>query len=90
VSGKYVLHAPDLSPAMYLNVLHCTLVYCSASTIRNVYGCETWSFKFGEERRLRVFGNRVLRTIFGPKKDEVFGSRGNYIIRSLVLVVLTI
>jgi len=89
VSGKHVFHAPDLSSAMYLNVLHCTLVYCSATTIRNLYGCETWSFKFREERRLRVFENRVLRTIFGPKKDEVIGSRENYVIRSLMLVVLT-
>ena len=36
-----------------------------------VYGCETWSLILGEERRLRVFENRVLRRIFGPKKDEV-------------------
>jgi len=42
-----------------------------------------------EERRLRVFENRVLRIIFGPKKDEVIGSRENYIIRSLMPVVLT-
>jgi hypothetical protein len=37
------------------------------------YGCETWSFKFREERRLRVFENRVLRGIFGPRTDEVTG-----------------
>jgi len=36
-----------------------------------LYGCETWSLKFKEERRLRVFENRVLRRIFGPRKDEV-------------------
>ena len=35
------------------------------------YGCETWSLIIREERRLRVFGNRVLRRIFGPKRDEV-------------------
>jgi len=35
-----------------------------------LYGCETWSPKFREERRLRVFENRALR-IFGPKRDEV-------------------
>jgi hypothetical protein len=34
-------------------------------------GCETWSLTLREERRLRVFENRVLRGIFGPKKDEV-------------------
>ena len=38
-----------------------------------VYGCETWSLTLREERRLRVFENRVLRGIrvFGPKRDEV-------------------
>jgi len=40
-----------------------------------VYGCETWSLTLREERRLRVFENRVLRRIFGPKTDEVTGER---------------
>jgi len=39
------------------------------------YGCETWSFTLREERRLRVFENRVVRRIFGPKSDEVTGER---------------
>jgi len=38
-----------------------------------LYGCETWSLTLGEERRLRVFENRVLRRVFGPKRDEVTG-----------------
>ena len=38
-----------------------------------LYGCETWSFALREERWLRVFENRVLRRIFGPKRDEVTG-----------------
>ena len=38
-----------------------------------VYGCETWSLILREECRLRVFENRVLRRIFGPKRDEVTG-----------------
>jgi len=38
-----------------------------------LYGCETWSFTLREERSLRVFENRVLRRIFGPKRDEVTG-----------------
>jgi hypothetical protein len=38
-----------------------------------LYGCETWSFTLREEHRLRVFDNRVLRRIFGPKRDEVTG-----------------
>ena len=36
-----------------------------------LYGCETWSLTLREERRLRVFENRVLRRIFGLKRDEV-------------------
>jgi hypothetical protein len=35
-----------------------------------LYGCETWSLTLREEHRLRVFENRVLRRIFGPKRDE--------------------
>jgi hypothetical protein len=38
-----------------------------------LYGCETWSLTLREERRLSVFKNRVLRRIFGPKRDEVTG-----------------
>jgi hypothetical protein len=37
------------------------------------YGCETWSPTVSEEHRLRVSGNRVLRKIFGPMRDEVRG-----------------
>jgi len=37
------------------------------------YGYETWSLTMREECRLRVFENRVLRRIFGPKRDEVTG-----------------
>jgi hypothetical protein len=40
-----------------------------------LYGCETWSLILREERRLRVFENRVLRRIFGPNMDEVTGER---------------
>jgi hypothetical protein len=36
-------------------------------------GCETWSLVLREDHRLRVFENRVLRRIFGPKWDEVTG-----------------
>jgi hypothetical protein len=40
-----------------------------------LYGCETWSLTLREEHRLRVFENRMLRGIFGPKRDEVTGER---------------
>ena len=38
-----------------------------------LYGRETWSLTLREEHRLRVFENRVLRRIFGPKRDGVTG-----------------
>jgi hypothetical protein len=38
-----------------------------------VYGSGTWSLVLREECRLRVFENRVLRRIFGPKRDQVTG-----------------
>jgi hypothetical protein len=38
-----------------------------------LYGCETWSLTLREKHRLRVFENRVLRRIFGPKRNEVMG-----------------
>jgi hypothetical protein len=47
------------------NILH-NLTACK-------YGCETWSVTLREEHRLRVFENRVLRRICGPKRDEVTG-----------------
>jgi len=47
-----------------------------------LYGCETWSLTLREERRLQVFENRVLRRVFGPKRDEVTGNGENYMRRS--------
>jgi predicted ABC-class ATPase len=38
-----------------------------------LYGCETWSLTLREERKLRVFENKVLRRIFRPRRDEVTG-----------------
>ena len=38
-----------------------------------LHGCETLSLTLRDERRLRVFENRVLRRVFGPKRDEVTG-----------------
>jgi hypothetical protein len=40
-----------------------------------LHGCETWSLTLREEHRLRLFENRLLRKIFGPKRDEVMGGR---------------
>ncbi|KAJ4450859.1 hypothetical protein ANN_02291 [Periplaneta americana] len=38
-----------------------------------LYGCETWTLTLREEQRLRAFENKVLRKIFGAKRDEVTG-----------------
>jgi hypothetical protein len=35
-----------------------------------LYGCETWPLTLREEHKLRVFEDRVLRRIFGPKREE--------------------
>jgi hypothetical protein len=48
-----------------------------------LYGCETWSLTLREERRLRVFENKVLRRVFWSKRDEVRGNGENYIMKSL-------
>ena len=44
-----------------------------SSSMFGLFGCETWSLTLREKRRLRVFENRVMRRIFGPKRDEVTG-----------------
>jgi len=49
-----------------------------------LYGCETWSLVLRQELKLRMFENRVLRKVFGPKKKEVTGSIEDYITRSFV------
>ncbi|KAJ4443847.1 hypothetical protein ANN_05634 [Periplaneta americana] len=41
----------------------------------HLYGCETWTLTLREEQRLRVFENKVLRKIFGAKRDEVTAER---------------
>ena len=51
-----------------------------------LYRWETWSLTLREERRLQVFENRVLRSIFGPKRDEVTGEwRKLFIMRSWMI-----
>ena len=47
------------------NKIYRTVILCVV-----LYGCETWSHTLREERRLRVFENRVLRGIFGPKRGQ--------------------
>jgi len=52
-----------------------------------LYGCETWSFTLREVRRLRVFENRVLRRVFGPKRGGQRGNGEKYIIMSLMIFI---
>jgi hypothetical protein len=47
-----------------------------------LYGCKTWSLTLRKEPRLRMFENRLLRKIFGPKRDEVTGCGENYVMWS--------
>jgi hypothetical protein len=53
-----------------------------------LYGCKTWSLTLREEHRLRVFENRVLRRIFGPKRDEVIGGWIKFIMRSFITCIV--
>jgi len=47
--------------------------------------CETWSLTLREKHRVRIYENRVLRGLFGPKRDEVTREWGNYIMRRLMI-----
>jgi hypothetical protein len=53
-----------------------------------LYGCETWSLTLREEDRLTVSENRMLKRIFGPKRDKVTGDGENCITRSFVICTL--
>jgi hypothetical protein len=52
------------------------------------YGYETLSLTLREEHSLKVFENRVLRRIFGQKRDEVVGGGENCIMRSFIIDIL--
>jgi len=52
-----------------------------------LYGCEIWSLALREENRLRVFENRVLRMISGPKRKTDHGE--NYIMMNFISVFFT-
>jgi hypothetical protein len=66
-SQKNLLSSSLLSKNIKINI------YRTISLPVVLYGCETWSLTLREERRVIVFENRVLRKIFGPKRDEVTG-----------------
>ena len=54
------LLSKNLKTKIYKTIILPVVLYC----------CETWSLTLREESRLRVFENRILRRIFGPKRDE--------------------
>jgi hypothetical protein len=58
-----ILLPKNLKVTIYRNIILPVVLYVSV----------TWSLTLRDERRLRVFENRVLRRIFGPKRDEVTG-----------------
>jgi hypothetical protein len=62
--GLYVL-VERYSSTGAAQFFHCKEVFLL------LYGCESWSLTLREEHRLRVFENRVLRRIFGHKRDKV-------------------
>jgi hypothetical protein len=68
-----VLFSPEPSVFSTAVIKH-TFIICKTIILPVVlYGCETWPHTLREEHRLRVFENKVLRRIFGLKKDEVTG-----------------
>ena len=83
------LSTPKLDDRPLSAVRDCLLNLFAATLHRTIilhvvlYGCETWSLTLREERRLRVFENRVLRKVFRPRRDEVTGNGEHYIMRSL-------
>ena len=60
---SFILISKNLKIKVYRTII-LPAVFC---------GCENWSLTLREERSLRVFENRVLTRIFGPKRDEVTG-----------------
>jgi hypothetical protein len=54
----------------YVFMAGCLVKHRDNFTYTLLYGCETWSLTLREEHRLSVFENRVLRRIFGPKREE--------------------
>jgi len=73
-SGNACYHSVQnlLSSSLLSKILKITM-YRTIILSVVLYGCETWSLTLREECRLGVFENRVLRRIFGPKRDEVTG-----------------
>ena len=68
---KNLLSSSLLSKSIMIKIYRSTILPVVS------YGWETWSLTLRKERKLRVSENRVLRRIFGLRRDEVQGSGGN-------------
>ena len=66
-SVQYLLSSSLLRKNLKIRIYRAIIVSVA------LYGCETWPLTLREERRLRMFEDRVLRKIFEPKRDEVTG-----------------
>jgi hypothetical protein len=74
-SGTVCCHSvQNLSSSRLLSKNVKIVIHKSIIFLVVLYGCETWSLILREEPRLRMFHNRVLRRIFGPKRYEIIGS----------------
>jgi hypothetical protein len=73
-SGNSCYHSvQNLLSSSLLSKYVKTEIYRTTSLPVVLCGCESWSLTLREECRLRVFNSRVLKRIFGPKRDEVTG-----------------
>jgi hypothetical protein len=73
-SGNACLtHSPEPLSSYVLSKNIKIRIYNTVILPMVLYGCETWSLTLTKEHRVRMFEYRVLRRIFGPKRDEVMG-----------------
>jgi len=80
-SVQNFLYSSLLSKTLKIKIYRTTIFFCC------LYGCETWSLTLRLKRRLRVFENRELRRILGPKRDELTRNGNNYIIGGLMICI---
>jgi hypothetical protein len=73
-SGNACYHlVPNTSSSRLLSKNVQVRIYKITILLVVLHGCEIWSLILMEEHKLRVFENRVLRSIFGLKRDAVMG-----------------
>ena len=74
MSGNACYHSVQFFSSRLLSKNLKIMIYRNIILPVVLYGCETWSLKLREERKLRLYENMVLRRIFGPRRDEVTGN----------------